>query len=126
MLRNASDRFFPQLFDVGINFAQTTLRVVLILAAAYFGVKFLRVALNRLETLLIRAGQATETIPGAAMKRIRTLMSVLWTIAFGLVWFVAVLTVLAQVGVNVAPLLASAGVVGLAVGFGAQNLVKDL
>jgi moderate conductance mechanosensitive channel len=36
------------------------------------------------------------------------------------------LTSLGQIGVNVAPILASAGVVGLAVGFGAQNLVKDL
>src|ERR1043165_7224801 len=53
-------------------------------------------------------------------------MSVLWTIAFGVVWFVAVLTVLAEIGVNVAPLLASASVIGLAVGFGAQNLVKDV
>jgi moderate conductance mechanosensitive channel len=57
--------------------------------------------------------------------RIRTLMSVLWTIVAGLVWFTAVLTILGQVGVNVTPILASAGVVGLAVGFGAQNLVKD-
>jgi moderate conductance mechanosensitive channel len=57
--------------------------------------------------------------------RIRTLMSVLWTIIAGLVWFTAVLTILGQVGVNVTPILASAGVVGLAVGFGAQNLVKD-
>ena len=49
----------------------------------------------------------------------------LWTIVAGLVWFTAVLTILGQVGVNVTPILASAGVVGLAVGFGAQNLVKD-
>ena len=126
MLGNGTDTFFPQLFDMGITFAQTTLRVVLVLAVAYFGLKFLRLAVNRLETLLVRAGQANETVPGAAMKRIRTLMSVLWTITFGVVWFVAVLTVLAEIGVNVAPLLASAGVVGLAVGFGAQNLIKDL
>ena len=43
--------------------------------------------------------------------RIRTLMSVLWTIVAGLVWFTAVLTILGQVGVNVTPILASAGVV---------------
>ena len=58
--------------------------------------------------------------------RIRTLMNVLSTIVVGMVWFLAVLTVLGQVGINVAPILAGAGVVGLAVGFGAQNLVKDL
>ena len=39
---------------------------------------------------------------------------------------IAVMTLLSQVGVEVAPLLASAGVVGIAVGFGAQTLVKDI
>jgi small conductance mechanosensitive channel len=86
----------------------------------------LRLAFNRLETLLIRAAATAEVIPGAATKRIRTLMSVMWTIVVGLVWFVAVLTTLGQIGVNVTPVLAGAGIVGLAIGFGAQNLVKDL
>jgi small-conductance mechanosensitive channel len=126
MFQNTMERFLPKLLDLGIGFAQATFRILLIVAAAYFGTKFLRLALDRLERILIRAGEATERVPGAAMKRVRTLMSVLWTIAFGLIWFVAFLTTLAQIGVNVAPLLASVSVVGLAVGFGAQNLVKDL
>jgi small-conductance mechanosensitive channel len=41
------------------------------------------------------------------------------------VWTIALLTILPLIGVNVAPLLASAGVVGVALGFGAQTLVKD-
>jgi small conductance mechanosensitive channel len=53
-------------------------------------------------------------------------MSVLWTVVVGLVWFVVVLMTLGQIGVNVTPVLAGAGIVGLAIGFGAQNLVKDL
>ncbi|HMA80950.1 MAG TPA: mechanosensitive ion channel family protein, partial [Candidatus Binatia bacterium] len=85
-----------------------------------------RVALNRLETILVRATAHTDVVPGAAAKRIRTLMNVIWTIVAGLIWFVATLTTLGQIGVNVGPILAGAGVVGLAVGFGAQNLVKDL
>ena len=76
--------------------------------------------------ILVRAGMPSETVPGAAMMRVRTLTSVLWTIAVGLIWFLAILTTLEQIGVNIGPILASAGVVGLAVGFGAQNLVKDL
>jgi small conductance mechanosensitive channel len=86
----------------------------------------LRLGFNRLEALLIRAAGVAEVVPGTATKRIRTLMSVLWTIVVGLVWFVAVLTTLGQIGVNVTPILAGAGIVGLAIGFGAQNLVKDL
>lgn len=125
MFASSIETYLPQFIDLGFNFAQATLRVLLILLAALLGMKFLRLAINRLEVLLVRAGESSETVPGAAMMRVRTLMSVLWTIVVGLVWFTAILTILGQVGVNVAPILASAGVVGLAVGFGAQNLVKD-
>lgn len=126
MFANSMERFWPKLIDVGVDFAKASLRIVLIVVAAYIGLRLLRLALNRLEAILIRAGEITETVPGAAMKRVRTLINVLWTIVFVLIWFVVVLTSLGQIGVNVAPILASAGVVGLAVGFGAQNLVKDL
>lgn len=126
MFENSMDKFWPIIFDVGVDFAKASFRIFVIVIAAYVGVRLLRLALGRVEKLLIRAGTPSETVPGAAMMRVRTLMSVLWTIAVGLIWFVAVLTTLGQVGVNIAPVLASAGVVGLAVGFGAQNLVKDL
>ena len=126
MFASSIEKFLPKFIDLGIDFAQTTIRILLIIVAAHVGVKFLRLALNRLETILIRAGEITERVPGTAAKRIRTLMSVLWTIAAGLIWLVAVLTTLGQIGVNLAPILAGVGVVGLAVGFGAQNLVKDL
>jgi moderate conductance mechanosensitive channel len=126
MFGNHMEKFLPRLFEVGIDFVQASLRIALIVGAAYVGHRLLRLALSRLETILIRAGEVTETVPGTAMKRVRTLISVLWTIVFVLIWFVVVLTSLGQIGVNIAPILASAGVVGLAVGFGAQNLVKDL
>jgi moderate conductance mechanosensitive channel len=119
------EAYLPKLIDFSINFAQSFFRVLLVVVAALLAIKFLRLGLIRLEAILVRAREASESVPGAAAMRIRTLMSVLWTIVAGLVWFTAVLTILGQVGVNVTPILASAGVVGLAVGFGAQNLVKD-
>jgi len=126
MLENWIEKSSPKLVEAGLDFAQTSMRIVLIVIAAYVGVKLLRIAVNRLEMLLVRAGEAAERVPGAATKRIRTLMNVIWTIAVGLIWSVVVLTSLGQLGVNMGPILASAGVVGLAVGFGAQNLVRDL
>ena len=75
---------------------------------------------------MIRATEKTEAIPGAASKRIKTLTGVLWTIGCGLLWFVVVLVVFSQIGFNIGPILAGAGVAGLAVGFGAQHLVRDL
>jgi small-conductance mechanosensitive channel len=126
MFGNSTVTFLPKLIDIGVDFTKASLRIVLIIIAAYVGLRLLRLAFNRLETLLNRAAATAEVIPGTATKRIRTLMSVMWTIVVGLVWFVAVLTTLGQIGVNVTPVLAGAGIVGLAIGFGAQNLVKDL
>ena len=126
MFGKSTETFLPKLIDIGVDFAKASLRIALIIGIAYLGLRLLRVAFNRLETLLNRAAAATEVTPGAATKRVLTLMSVLWTIVVGLVWFVVVLMTLGQIGVNVTPVLAGAGIVGLAIGFGAQNLVKDL
>jgi len=126
MTAHTWETFIANLLIIGVKIVQASLRVALIVVAAYLIIKILRAALNRLESLLIRATEKTERAPGAAAQRIRTLASVLWTISSGLLWFVVVLVVLSQIGVNIGPILAGAGVVGLAVGFGAQHLVRDL
>ena len=51
--------------------------------------------------------------------------SILKSISGGLIIAIVIVMVLDQVGVNIAPIIASAGIVGIALGFGAQNLVKD-
>ncbi|MDR6293502.1 MULTISPECIES: mechanosensitive ion channel domain-containing protein [Inquilinus] len=58
--------------------------------------------------------------------RVRTLLPLLRNAFLILLITVAVLMILSEVGLNIAPLLAGAGVVGLAIGFGAQTLVKDV
>jgi moderate conductance mechanosensitive channel len=118
--------FITRLLDVGVNAAQGLIRIALLIVLAYVLTRLLRAGLNRLEILLIRATEKTEAIPGAASKRIKTLTGVLWTIGCGLLWFVVVLVVFSQIGFNIGPILAGAGVAGLAVGFGAQHLVRDL
>ena len=120
------DKFAPQIVELSVNFAQGFVRVVLLIIAGIIAVKLLRAGINRLEPYLIRAGELSESVPGAAKKRIQTLTGVVWTIAVVLLWFVVALTALGQIGINIGPILAGAGVVGLAVGFGAQNLVRDL
>ena len=59
------------------------------------------------------------------ISRIKTLANVARSAAAIVVWGWAFLASLDQVGVNIAPLIASAGVLGVALGFGAQSLVKD-
>tara|TARA_Y100000766_G_scaffold175689_1_gene150911 strand:+ start:4018 stop:5115 length:1098 start_codon:yes stop_codon:yes gene_type:complete len=57
--------------------------------------------------------------------RTETLTSVLSSIANLVIWTVAVLISLGEIGINLGPLIAGAGIVGVAVGFGAQSIVKD-
>jgi small conductance mechanosensitive channel len=66
-----------------------------------------------------------ETIAARRTQRAEAIGSVLRSIASFVVMGVAVVLVLGELGVNLAPIIASAGVVGVALGFGAQNLVKD-
>ena len=58
--------------------------------------------------------------------RARTLSGLLITVVTVAVWIFVILTVLGAFDINVAPLLAGAGVAGLAIGFGAQQLVRDI
>lgn len=58
-------------------------------------------------------------------KRIETLMRVFRYIASVVIGAVTIMLVLSEMGISIAPILATAGVAGLAVGFGAQSLVKD-
>jgi small-conductance mechanosensitive channel len=58
--------------------------------------------------------------------RLRTLLPILRNILFVVILVIAVLMILSSMGIEIGPLIAGAGVVGVAVGFGAQTLVKDV
>ncbi|AKK11682.1 small-conductance mechanosensitive channel [Corynebacterium uterequi] len=74
------------------------------------------------ERRLDHIDQARET---RRRSRVRTLARVLSSTGAIIIWAWVVLDVLSTLGINVGPIIASAGVVGLAVGFGAQSLIKD-
>ena len=58
-------------------------------------------------------------------QQLRTLSSVTYSVGLSAIIFIAGMQILGLLGINVGPLLASAGIAGLAIGFGAQTLVKD-
>ncbi len=62
----------------------------------------------------------------ARSARLRTLLPMLRTALLVTVSLIAGLVILSEIGVNIAPLLAGAGVIGLAIGFGSQKLVQDI
>ncbi|HEY9557060.1 MAG TPA: mechanosensitive ion channel family protein [Acidimicrobiales bacterium] len=68
---------------------------------------------------------ATGALDLRAHARAETLGYVLRSIATFVVWTIAVITILGELGINLGPLIAGAGIAGVALGFGAQSLVKD-
>jgi len=98
------------------------LRIILILVGALVVVR-LAVFITR------RVEQAFEDNDPSTMnereKQAATLGKVIRNISRILVWSVAVMMVLKELGIDIGPILAGIGIMGLAVGFGAQSLVKD-
>lgn len=68
----------------------------------------------------------TRSRKGLANARAQTMMPLIRNILFVAIFIIALIVALANMGMNVTPLLAGAGVIGLAIGFGAQSLVADL
>ncbi|HEY0855621.1 MAG TPA: mechanosensitive ion channel family protein [Albitalea sp.] len=100
--------------------ALAALRIVLIVATAWIAIAVLQ---RMVRTVRIRV--ATRMGGVDAARRAETLGRVIRYLIALVISAVAVMLVLAEVGVSLAPILGAAGVVGLAIGFGAQSLVKD-
>jgi len=95
--------------------------VAVIILLAFVALRAVRFVATRLLSLLTRDKDDLE-----AKKRAETLGSVVrWVLRTGIL-LVAALMVLDELGVQIGPVIAAVGVVGLAVGFGAQNLVSDV
>jgi len=96
------------------------LTIVIIVVVALV---FWEIVSSAIERYLARLEAAGEAVRGA---RMRTLLPLARKALFVTIVVLVVLVVLSELGINIAPLLAGAGVVGLAIGFGAQTLVKDV
>jgi small conductance mechanosensitive channel len=107
-------------------------RILFIVALGLVARWFLHRLINRViagatsnpVTKLMNRGAAAAAADRSG-QRARTLGSVLRSLCTAVVGVTAAIMVLAEFGVDLAPVLASAGIIGVAVGFGAQNLVKD-
>jgi small conductance mechanosensitive channel len=114
------------------------IRIVVVLLVAWIVVRISRRIISRFVKHLSggveklagsRAGVAlVDTGPMSQTRRTQraeTVGAVLRSVVSIVVWSIAVLTILETLGINLAPLLATAGVAGIAIAFGAQSLVKD-
>src|SRR5881397_1660499 len=99
------------------------IRIGWVLIAAYIILKLIDSALNRLRLLI----PSSDVLGGARVEqRTATLRQIIRSVTKAILILVVVLTISSELGFNIGPVLASAGIVGLAVGFGAQSLVKDV
>ncbi|HWP86169.1 MAG TPA: mechanosensitive ion channel family protein [Terriglobia bacterium] len=111
-------RLLEWLMDRGV-------RLTLLLAGAYVTAKVVHMFLGKLGVLI----RPSDDSPAAQMerdKRAQTISAILKNFASAVIAVVAGLMVLQELGVNITPILTSLGVVGVALGFGAQQLVGDL
>ncbi len=105
----------------GMNFLRHDLpKLLLVMLGAFVLIRVLRAITGKIAELKER-----RFAQGLRAQQIRTLAEVINSIGVFVILFVAGLQALSLLGLNLGPLLASAGIAGLAIGFGAQTLVKD-
>jgi moderate conductance mechanosensitive channel len=96
-------------------------RIIAVLIIAFLLTRLLRAVARHFSEL-----STSQGLPSAVRaQQLRTLSSVIYNFGVFLIMFVAALQILPLLGISMGPLLASAGIAGVAVGFGAQTLVHD-
>jgi moderate conductance mechanosensitive channel len=98
------------------------LHVIGIIAVALILNRLLRVVTN----LVIKRAASQTRAARAREQQTRTLAGILFSAGTKVVWGIALLTAMPEFGINVTPIATLAGLASLAIGFGAQNLVRDI
>src|ERR671918_1471671 len=119
--RMSWDKFVEWLGENQQQIIGSGLRIVAVLVGAFLLSRFLRRIVGRVETKV-----SEHTTPMRTLQRTQTLTKVLSSAGIVVIWIVSIFYVLGELNFNLAPLLAGVGIVGLAVGFGAQKLVRDV
>jgi moderate conductance mechanosensitive channel len=101
--------------------------LIIIVVVVLIGIKAIGIGIDKMKNAFIKRAEEDPNVDTFEVtKRINTLMSILYAALRIVLFGLLIMIVLVKFGIQIAPLLASAGIVGLAVGFGAQELVRDL
>ena len=113
---------------VGEQVSRAVLDIGFTLLLAYIGWEVLRSAIDRYieEEDVVPDGESGGEGGGTGASRLRTLMPLFRNALFATLCVMVTMIVLSSLGVDIGPLIAGAGVIGLAIGFGAQTLVRDI
>lgn len=123
-----TDRFGSEAGDYLIRWVVTELPGLIIIVVLFLlAIRIAAVLIKKLSnTLIERATKSPSVDTYEATKRINTLIGISYKSVIIVLWVMFIMLVLQKVGVNIGPILASVGIIGLAVGFGAQELVRDI
>ena len=103
------------------QYSNVFLHIILILVLAWFARRLAKRAIRLLKSYLNNQAESNPE----EIKRIETLGQVFHYVASVIIVVVAGMLLLGELGISIGPLLATAGVVGMAIGFGAQHLIRD-
>ncbi len=119
--------FWQEIFSQTVAWIITTLpSLLIILVLAFIALKLTNLFLRRMKPLMLKhmeSGTDLDTVE--IEKRLDTLLGILRSVIKIIVWLMIAMLFLRKIGIDIAPIIAGAGIVGLAVGFGAQELVRD-
>jgi len=110
--------------DLWLNILEKALLIVIIIVVAIIGVKILNKIIDYIMTTRDNANKKFKIKFNE--KRSETLHKLVKSAVRYTIYFIAFFQILATVGVNTTSIVASAGIASVAIGFGAQNLVKDI
>ncbi len=116
--------------DVLSRFVQWVINVgpsiLILIILLFITLKFLSILIRRLNKMLINRATKNESLDTQeTTKRIKTLLGILKGIGKVIVWTIFFMILFKKFGIDIGPILAGAGILGLAIGFGAQELVRD-
>lgn len=106
--------------EMWLEISGTALKVVLLTIGAYILIRVVRMIIRKSFSVRFKG---PIKVTG---RRHQTLSKLLENVVTYVIWFMAMVTILSLFSINISGIIAGAGVVGLAVGFGAQNLVRDV
>jgi small conductance mechanosensitive channel len=97
------------------------IKIIFILIFTLIIIKVVKMVSNRFSSVFLKKDADEES-----KKRAKTLTSVIQNFLIILILVVAAITIIGQLGIEIAPLIATAGIAGVAIGFAAQSLIKDI
>ena len=116
------DGLISQTLDWLIHFLP---QLITLLVIMFVTLRVFRFLIKKIRLFMIaRSDKSLDSIESE--KRINTLMGIIKKSGTTVIWIIFIMMFMRAIGIDIAPILAGAGIVGLAIGFGAQTLVKDV